>query len=611
MLLRNQSIVMKSAAVALFMASWAAALAQSGQVIKDVIIEGNKNISKDAILASMRSTKGKPCLAADLAKDEASIRDMGFFQDVKVFSRALADNTCEVKVELLENPLVKEIRISGNTVFKTEEILKWVTQQTGQVLNLRNYQPTADRITQEYTKKGYLAVPDIGPLEDSPNTLNITVNEQTIGDIIITGTTRTNKNVIKRMLRTKPGKAFNTEMWAGDYRKLNDTRWFKSINATPQQTGEIGKMNILLDVVEDKTSIINFAAVLDPRSNLAGSVRYSDINFKGSGQVLSLMAQQETSGSGTSASIDFNNPYMDDRNSSMQASIYTRVNNYFTGGGFGNNDSPDSQRFDERRTGVKYSIGKVKNDTIQFNYGIGYEGIKTINLRNVGTTDFIQQDGTLLSLSASVARDTRDNPFDPYTGDFSRLTLEPGFANITKIGGNVGGNTEILGKNNFLRTTFEYKKFLSKRPKSPEAFADPRPVLAFRTKLGMISGKTPFFEQLFLGGSDSLRGYSDQRFWGKTSFLSSLEYRMPIITEKSKDGRPRSNLKIIGFLDYGGAWGGYGSLNNFEQSTKAKMQLGYGIGLGFNAGQLGPIRVDIGFDNRGKNRTHFSIGGSF
>jgi len=592
------------------MSVYGVACAQSGQVIKEVTIMGNKNISRDAILAAMRSTPGKLAVATDLTKDESSIRDMGFFRDVRVSFRILPDNTGQVLVEVLENPLIKEIRVAGNTVFSTQDVMKWVSQPTGQVLNLRNFQPTADRITQEYVKKGYLAIPDIGVSDDSPETLTVVVNEQTVNDIQFTGLERTNKKVLSRMLRTKPGKAFNSDIWAGDARKLDSTRWFKSLAVRSQPTGDVGRMNILVDAKEDKTTLINFGVALDPRSNIAGNVRYSDINFRGSGQVLGVSLQQEASGTGLSAGLDFSNPYMDDRNSSMSWHLYSRVNNYFTSG-LGANDSPDAQRFDERRTGLSFNYGKTVKEVWQYNYGLTYEGIKTLDLRNIGSTDYIQQDGSLLTLRASATRDYRDNPFDPYTGNFLQVALEPGYANITKIGGNVGSNTEILGKNNFLRSTLEYKQFWSKRPKDTEALADPRNVIAFRAKYGFISGKTPFFEQLFMGGSDSLRGYSDQRFWGKQSFLSSLEYRMPIITERPKDGRPKSNFRLIGFVDYGGAWGGYGSLNGFAQSDKVKLNVGYGIGLGFNAGPFGPIRVDLGFDNRGKNRTHFTIGGSF
>ena len=118
----------------------------------------------------------------------------------------------------------------------------------------------------------------------------------------------------------------------------------------------------------------------------------------------------------------------------------------------------------------------------------------------------------------------------------------------------------------------------------------------------MISGDVPFYEQLFIGGSDSLRGYAEQRFWGKNAIVASTEYRYPM---------PMSDaFTLIGFVDYGGAWGGYPGISNFSQSDKIKLHLGYGAGLGFRT-PLGSIRIDFGFRPDGGSRTHFSIGGSF
>lgn len=67
---------------------------------------------------------------------------------------------------------------------------------------------------------------------------------------------------------------------------------------------------------------------------------------------------------------------------------------------------------------------------------------------------------------------------------------------------------------------------------------------------------------------------------------------------------------MILFADYGGAWGGYGGVNTFNQSDKLKLHLGYGIGFSFKT-PLGPLRLDFGFNERGSSRTHFLIGTSF
>jgi outer membrane protein insertion porin family len=178
--------------------------------------------------------------------------------------------------------------------------------------------------------------------------------------------------------------------------------------------------------------------------------------------------------------------------------------------------------------------------------------------------------------------------------------VEPGYSNITKVGGSVAGNTDVIGANNFVRSTVEYRQYWSRSLKEGEPFDKPRPVLATRLRYGTISGTVPFFEQFFIGGSQSLRGYDNQRFWGSQSFLGSLEYRYPI----------QRSFNLVGFVDYGGAWNGYGRLRDFTQSNSAKLFLGYGVGAAFRT-PLGPIRIDFGFNESGSSKLHFSFGTPF
>ena len=571
-------------------------------VVKAVVITGNQYISREAILSAMSQTEGKTYQPEKLLVDKRSIEDLGLFKDVKVLSRPLTDSEWEIQVMVAENPRVKEIAILGNTVVKTEEILPLITQGVDQVFNFRTIGPTVDAISKLYEKKGYFAQAEIAPLEDSPGTLGVKIVERAVNEIKITGLSRTRPSIMRRMLKTKPNQAFSENVWANDRRRLESTGWFEQLEAASEPTEYIGKFNLMLDVKEMRTAQIGFGATLDPRSRLAGSLRFNDSNWLGAGQSVGLLLQQDTAGKGLSASLDFVNPYLDSRDTSVAVRVYSRINSYFAGSGIGGTSSPNNEQFDERRNGASLAFGRPISRDWSATVGATFETIRTIDQRigNLSSNDFIQQDGDLLGLQFQLTRDRRDVPLDPAEGDYFRMGIEPYSSRITKIGGAVGQNTELLGRHPFLRASMEYKAFFSKRPSDPRKLTDPRQVLAVRLRLGAIKGTVPFFEQLFAGGSDSLRGYSDQRFWGKKSMLASVEYRMPI----------QKSFNLIGFVDYGGAWDGYGTLNNFSQSRTLKLHLGYGAGVAFRT-PLGPIRLDFGFNEKGGSRTHFSIGTSF
>jgi outer membrane protein insertion porin family len=181
-----------------------------------------------------------------------------------------------------------------------------------------------------------------------------------------------------------------------------------------------------------------------------------------------------------------------------------------------------------------------------------------------------------------------------------RFQLEPGISNITNIGGSVL-DPSILGNHNFIKYNGEFRAYFTDQGRRPIDHLDaPRRVLALRLFYGSITGKTPFFEQYFAGGSQSIRGYAEDRFWGNNTLVAQAELRFPI----------QKAFSIVGFVDYGGAWGGYGSVNEFTQSSKLQLHLGYGIGFSFRT-PLGPLRLDLGFDEKGRSRTHFLIGTSF
>ncbi|RYG49811.1 hypothetical protein EON79_00095, partial [bacterium] len=189
---------------------------------------------------------------------------------------------------------------------------------------------------------------------------------------------------------------------------------------------------------------------------------------------------------------------------------------------------------------------------------------------------------------------------DASRGAYTRFELEPGISTITRVGG-LFTDQSLLGTKAFTKGTIELRRYFTSQPprgrQDPEA---PRRVLAVRLRYGGIAGTVPFFEQYFAGGANTIRGYDEDRFWGKQMLVGNVEYRYPL----------QRSFNIIGFVDYGGAWGGYGGTPDFDQSSKFKMHLGYGLGLSFRT-PLGPIRLDYGINEEGKGRAHFLIGTAF
>lgn len=584
-----------------------AALAHGQNLVKDIVVRGNTRVSREAILASMGLKVGAPYSEQQRVTDEGAIEDLGFFSAVRIVGVPTdTGSDWTVRVDVDEFPVIKEVRVTGNTVVSTQEIMAKLTPnlRPGHVLNKNEKRPFSQAISDLYNAKGYLgSVSAFDFLEGSPNTLSIEIIETRVGEISVQGPKVTKDRTLRHLIKTRPGDVYSRDKWRSDLSRLYSTGWFDDVNTDPRPGDDIGIVDLTLDLKEARTGSFNVGLQLDPRNSLAGLVRYAQTNVGGTGKSFGVNFLQSTQGAGPSLDLDYTDPFIDNRDTTLRASLYSRVLFRFQGGLFGTGSSSFDQndQYYERRTGGSLGFSRP----ISANTSVGISGraeeVRTSGLEdNQDKQNFIRQDGQLAILTLGVTRNRRDVDINPSRGDWVQATLEPGYSNIDTIGG-LTSDRSILGPNFFGKVSVEYRKYISFGPPRGFKLDDPRKVIAFRARFGSILGDVPFFEQYFAGGVDSVRGYPEDRFWGRQTFTSTLEYRHPL----------GPAFSLVGFVDYGGAWGGYGTVNSYTQSNDLKLHLGFGPGLSFKAGPLGNIQLYLGFNEDGKSRTHFLIGNSF
>jgi outer membrane protein insertion porin family len=585
---------------------WAMAIisqAQQPGVVKEILIRGNVRVSKEAIYAAIRTKVGLPFSQDTLDKDKKSLQELGFFEAVDTRATPIEGSDWRISVNLVEYPEVKEIRVVGNSVVKTDDIRTAIKpfMKSGDVFNLNSLRPASDAIRSLYSRKGFVSnIVEFSPLKDSPNTVNIVIEEVRVGKVTSQGARTTKDWVFRRLIKTRVGDPFSVTKWTNDLRRLQNTQWFEKVQwiDDPNQD-DPNKINLIADLKETKTGTFNVGVQLDPSSSLAGIIKLSDINFRGTGQSVSFNYTQATQGSGPSVEFDYSNPFIDNKDTSIHAALYSRLNFRFSNVFSSGSPSGSSNQYNERRTGGSLGLTRPISDQVSFGINARYEGVKTSNVNTTLSDQFIQQDGTLAVVTLGVVRNRRDRDLDATHGDWIKLDTEPAIAHITEVGGAAAAQ-DVLGNHSYYKNTVEYRTYFTDQGPIGRNFDATRRVLALRFRAGTITGIVPYFEQFFAGGADTLRGYAEDRFWGRNELLSTAELRLPI----------QKAFSVIGFIDYGGAWGGYGNVNDFTQTPKIQLHMGYGAGVSFKT-PLGPIRVDLGFDDKGKSRTHFLIGTSF
>jgi len=156
----------------------------------------------------------------------------------------------------------------------------------------------------------------------------------------------------------------------------------------------------------------------------------------------------------------------------------------------------------------------------------------------------IVQTGNVGSGSFRIIRDSRDLIQDPASGGYNLLSAELGTVDADKY--------ELIRDHQLFpggvqrgvfQRSLELRRYFSKGGPR-KTHTEKRSTLAVRLRFGMSGGTLPFFEQFFVGGAESLRGYTDDRFWARRCCL-------PASSSGSPSRRPYQELL---FVDYGDAW---------------------------------------------------------
>jgi len=608
----------------------AGAFAQDRQII-DIKIAGNDHVSSDAILAAMQIKPGVAFSESAMQEAKKSIESMGYFQPGTTVGTETVGEGVRAIFTVIENPVVKEIKISGNTVVPTDKLQGLLRTSVGSVLNTDTLlQKDVRAIETYYEEQGYAAyvTEDIG-IDPATGALKIPIMEVRIEDIKVSGNKKTKPYVILREMKQKPGDVYNVKQLHTDLQRIYDLDIFELESASSYKTepgSDLGKVKLTLPVKEKKTGEVSLGLGYSSRQKLVGQAKLTENNFRGRAQRVSLLWEQSGT-RGSSYEVGFYEPWMDRKNTSFGINVYNKLIYRFASSFLGGATS-DANDYDERHKGGSVTVSRPFNRMSRGFMILRNEAVESrlassgqnLNLGNLA------QNANVASGTARYANDSRDSQLDPFLGGYNSPAIEFGTTSFDEWGWN---DTQMLpGKADgpFAKYSVDLRRYLSKGGLRKD-FNERRPRIALRLMAGSLAGKVPFAEQYFVGGAETLRGYKEDRFWGSYMVLASAEYRLPL-------GGP--SLTGVAFADYGDAWGApiqyrvtpeldsggnfihpnpgdpptlQPLINGFPQSKNFTGYLGYGVGIRVQT-PIGPIRLDYGFGSEG-SRAHFSIGHVF
>lgn len=617
----------------------APATQQAGQSVSDVAVVGNASISREAILGVVSLKPGTPFSLEAVNRDVAAIRDLGYFQSVSHHEEETGAGV-RVIFDVVENQKVTSINVTGNTKVPTKDILDAMTTKVGDVLNVPRFNKDLDRVQQLYYDRGFLAYVDVNQNNyiSSDGVLNVPIVEVKIEKIIVEKPGKTRPSVILHEVRTKPGDVYDSKKLVADLQRVYNLNILEDIQYRTEPGSEQDKIIIVLMPKNKKTGQVELGFGYSSEQGLIGRVGLSEANLRGTGSAVGVSA--EVGGRYRSAGVpplsieaNYYDPYIDRRDTSLSLSLYNKTTYRFSNNLVGS--TGNGQAYEVRRGG-SLGFGRPLSDTRRIQVSLRNDSIRTFSSQGGFsglTSPFDNERGSnVFSTGLSYISDTRDVRMDPASGQFFTIGTEVGHTRLDGDSLLFGADRSRSGM--FFKPALDYRRYLALKPR--KSMTEPTEVLAFRVKGGSATGPLSFFDQYFVGGADTLRGYSEDRFWGKNSLLANVELRIPF----------GQSLQGVLFVDTGDAWGSnlrgdpdrFANFLNWYQNghdsngdgipddqppTSIYDQYEYrlpqhngfelhtGIGFGIRVKTpIGPLRLDYGISKEGR-RMHFSISQAF
>ncbi|MEO7933601.1 MAG: outer membrane protein assembly factor BamA [Chthoniobacterales bacterium] len=186
--------------------------APSAPIVQSIEVQyaGPAAISKERILANIRTTVGKPYSEPVVEEDIKSLYRTGAVTNVRMFGEP-SGNNIKVFIVVQGKATVSEVVIDGGEIIKPTRIRKEITAKPGAVLNEDTLEADRQKIIEMYQKKGYT---DIGiqyksdvDAKTGKARVTFTISEGAkteINDINFAGNTVFKKKRLIQEMKTKP-----------------------------------------------------------------------------------------------------------------------------------------------------------------------------------------------------------------------------------------------------------------------------------------------------------------------------------------------------------------------------------------------------------------------
>lgn len=548
--------------------------------IGKIEITGN-NAFADSKITKMMQNKPKAFLRSgkldevkleeDVVKIKSFYKDNGYL-DVKIDEpviEVVADRfILTINIEENEQYYVGDINFTGNSIFSTQQLRRTLKYESGDVYDLSKVEETYQELFGVYADEGYIYC-SIAPNEnvrDSFMDIEYVIGESspaTINRVIITGNYSTRENVIRRELRTIPGKIFRRSDVIRSLRDIFNLGFFDNVEPLTGVPDDSGRIDLIYKLTEKEgVATVGAGISYSAQDKLTGYFELSHPNMWGKGQ--RLYTKIELGGRLTNFQIGYTEPWLFNTRTSAGLDLYytNRFWDYYTKRDIGFAGRVSFPFYlDYTRLGYTLRAERTQILDIASSYTPPSGGYSLFN-------DTIPK--WTVSNSFTLTRDSRDFIFNPTSGSYVALR-----ADIAK--------KFLFASIDYNRITFEARTYLPIYWKF---------VLMARIKAGVVTSvdEVPLYKKFYAGGvgDDGVRGYSDRslspeldgrRVGGGALLINNVELKLKL----------SPSLSFLMFYDAGNAFESYKDVNLHN------LYRGIGVGVRIEIPMMGILGFDMGY----------------
>jgi outer membrane protein insertion porin family len=473
---------------------------------------------------------------------------------------------------------------SGNLVYTSTELMKTVTYHRGRIFDQEYYEETVRNFQELYAEKGRLRA-RVSPVK----TFNKATRQMDVhygiveGDIVyvdhvdVEGNKTTKTYVLKREVVVKPGDMFKASRIRKSREKIMNLGFIDDVDIDIQSPSDPDKVDLTFDVTEGKPGVLTAGAAYSSVDGFIGTLSLQHMNLFGRAQ--KATAQWSFGKRTLNYSLSWSEPWIGSHPTSLGVTVFNsrRVTPY----------QNDLSAYTQKSLGSTVSLGpRFQEDKYHLNlsYTISRITIDGIDLNNVAVANTLSPGTSVYSaVGAEFARDTRDNIWDPTSGSRN------------SVGATLSGGP-LFGDINFIKPSLSNAVHF----KLMDFGEDEYPLVmtlsnrgAYITPFGPTQ-TLPVFDRFYVGGQDTLRGYTAAGQVGVPSGgsiydVGNLELGFPVAREHRK-----TIVKIVAFFDIGGDWTAFNQVRARIGSQQNDLKTDAGIGIRFTTPAF-PIRLDWGW----------------